>query len=130
MEKWGFGFSKKELIKENNISTPFKNGIPGYDYFIRFKKTFNLSQKKRESVEVARKRSIDPFSISPKRNPSRIKVVGEKDTAAQGPGKENMTVLMGGNAAKEKLPSLIVFKEKHVWDSWIPVKQEEYDGKT
>lgn len=52
MEKWGFGLSKKEVleiisryIKDNNIPTNFKNGIPGDDYFRRFKKDFNLSQK-------------------------------------------------------------------------------------
>lgn len=165
MEKWGFGLSKKELlltigeyVKKNNIKNPFRNGIPGDDYFNRFKKTFNLSQKKPQSVEVSRKRSMDPFSISgyfslleqvtnnvPPNNiwnidetsfcldPSRIKVVGEKGTAAHratsGPGKENITVLMGGNAAGEKLPPLVVFKGKHVWDSWIP-KNDEYEGLT
>lgn len=48
----GFGLFKKEVleiihryVKENNIPTKFKNGIHGYDYFRRFKKDFNLSQK-------------------------------------------------------------------------------------
>lgn len=53
MKKWEFGLSKKEVrktissyIKENNILTLFKDGVPGNNYFIRFKKQFGLSQKK------------------------------------------------------------------------------------
>ncbi|CAH2008758.1 unnamed protein product [Acanthoscelides obtectus] len=68
LEKWGMGLSKREVlqligryVKENNIVTPFKNGVPGNDYFVRFTKPFHLSQKKPQSVEVARKRSMDPF---------------------------------------------------------------------
>lgn len=164
LEKWGMGLSKTEVlqligryVKENNIVTPFKNGIPGNDYFIRFKNAFHLSQKKPQSVEVARKRSMDPFVIYDYFNiikehienipasqiynidetgfcldPSRIKVVGEKGKAAHrttsGPGRENITVLLGGNAAGEKLPPLVVFKGKHMWNSWIPT--DEYPGMT
>lgn len=65
MEKWGFGLSKKEVLHtigryviENKIKTPFKDGIPGDDYFNRFKKTFHLSQKKPQCVEVARKKVL------------------------------------------------------------------------
>lgn len=159
LEKWGFGLSKKEVIeimaayiKQNNLKTPFKNGIPGNDYFIRFKKEFNLSQKKPQSVEVARKRSMDPFiitdyfkllkkelaNIPPAQiynvdetsfclDPSRVKVVGQKGTAAHratsGPGRENISVLMGANAAGEKLPPQIIFK-----GSWIPDKEDEFPG--
>lgn len=164
MEKWGFGLSKKEVLEtigdyvnKNKISTPFKNGIPGDDYFMAFKSRFCLSLKKPQNVEVARKKSIDPFIISEYFNllkditnnlppsqiynidetsfcldPTRIKVVGEIGTAAHratsGPGKENISVLLGGNAAGEKLPPMIVFKGKNVWDSWIPKKEEEYPG--
>lgn len=166
MEKWGFGLSKKELlsliaryVKEKNIPNSFKNGIPGDDYFTRFKKTFNLSQKKPQVVEVARKRSVDPFiiddyftllkkvvnDIPPASiynidetsfclDPSRIKVVGQRGTAAHratsGSGKENITVLVGANAAGEKLPPHIVFKGKNVWDTWLAKKCDEYIGIT
>ncbi|KAB0793820.1 hypothetical protein PPYR_13440 [Photinus pyralis] len=165
MEKWGFGLSKKEVletigryINANNIKTPFRNGIPGNDFFSRFKRDHNLSQKKPQAVEVARKRSMDPFIINSyfnllKKNiqnipasqiynidetsfcvdPARIKVVGERGTAAHrvtsGPGRENITVLFGGNAAGEKLPPLIVFRGKNVWDSWLSIK-EGYPGMT
>ncbi|KAJ8936415.1 hypothetical protein NQ318_014852 [Aromia moschata] len=124
LEKWGMGLSKKEVLQligryvnENNLVTPFKNGIPGNDYFIRFKNAFNLSQKKPQSVEVARKRSMDPFVIYNYFNilkehiqnvpasqiynidetsfcldPSRTKVVGERGKAAHrttsGPGQK------------------------------------------
>jgi hypothetical protein len=40
MEKWGFGFSKKEVLEtigryvnENKINTPFRAGVPGDDFF-------------------------------------------------------------------------------------------------
>lgn len=32
----------------------------------------------------------------------------------------------GGNATDEKLPPLIIFKCKNVWDSWIPKEVTEY----
>lgn len=164
LEKWGMGLSKNEVLQligryvnENKIETPFKNGIPGNDYFIRFKRDFKLSQKKPQCVEVARKRSMDPFIIYDYFNllkenienvpasqifnidetsfcldPSRVKVVGEKGKAAHrttsGPGRENITVLLGGNAAGEKLPPLVVFKGKNIWDTWI--SKEEYPGMT
>lgn len=89
-------------------------------------------------VEVARKRSVDPFIINdyftllkdvikdipPSRiynidetsfclDPSRIKVVGQKGTAAHratsGSGRENISVLLGGNAYWEKNYLLILF---------------------
>lgn len=160
MERWGFGLSKKELLEAigrytvvNNISTPFKNGIPGHDYFRRFKKQFGLSIKKPQSVEVARKRSIDPFTVSeyfrllkevttgvpPSQiynldessfclDPKKVKVVGAKGTAAHratsGTGRDNISVLIGASAAGEKLPPFVVFKGKNVWDSWIPKEAE------
>lgn len=52
MEKWGFGLSRSEIITLvgdfvtiNNIKTPFKNGIPGEDWFFNFKNRHNLSIK-------------------------------------------------------------------------------------
>lgn len=43
-----------------------------------------------------------------------------------GPGRENITVVMGGNTTGDKLPPLLVFKDKNVW-SWIPPK-ENFSG--
>lgn len=166
MEKWGYGLSKKEIIfameqylKNNSIKTPFKDNVPGDDYFLNFKRRHGLSQKKPQSVEVARKRAADPFVIShyfellqevthnvpPERiynidessfclDPSRVKVVGEKGKAAHrvtaGPGRENFTVLMGGSASGNKLPPLIIFKGKSIWDSWMAKTDEEFSGIT
>ena len=71
MEKWGYGLSKKEIIfameqylKMNSIKTPFKDNIPGKYYFINFTRRHDLSHKKPQSVEVPRKRAVDPFVIS------------------------------------------------------------------
>ncbi|XP_062565633.1 uncharacterized protein LOC134227939 [Armigeres subalbatus] len=166
MEKWGYGLSKKEIIfdmaqflKKNSIKTPFKDDIPGDDYFLNFKRRHGLSHKKPQSVEVARKRAADPFVISeyfqllkevtrnvpPERiynidetsfclDPSRIKVVGAKGRAAHrltaGPGRENYTVLMGGNAFGDKLGPLIIFRGKNLWDSWMAKEKDEFSGMT
>lgn len=60
MKKWGFGLSKNGvwlligLQLTNNIQNSFKNGIS----------SDNLSQNKGQIVEVARKRSVDPFIIN------------------------------------------------------------------
>lgn len=60
-------------------------------------------------------------------DPSRTKVVGEKNSPSvritSGPGKESTTVLMGGSASGHKLPPLIVFKGKNVWDTWMAPPQ-------
>lgn len=62
----------------------------------------------------------------------RIKVVGERGKAAHrttsGPGRENISVLLGRNAAGEKLPPLVVFKGMNIWNAWIP--NAEYPGMT
>ncbi|XP_031329207.1 uncharacterized protein LOC116160201 [Photinus pyralis] len=70
LEKWGFGLSKKEVleqvaffVKECKLKTPFKDGIPGDDWFAGFKKRHNLSIKVPQSVEYARKKATDPFII-------------------------------------------------------------------
>lgn len=166
MEKWGFGLSKKEVletiglyVRENSIDTPFKNGVPGDDFFIRFRKTHNLSLRKPQAVEAARKKSIDPFIIheyfillkevttdisateiwnldetSFCMDPTRVKVLGPIGMpchrVTSGPGKENITVLFAANAAGEKLPPLIVFKGKNVWDSWMAPTSTGFDDIT
>lgn len=72
MEKNGFGLSRKEVLEmvddyvnQNKRITPFKNGIPGKDWFLAFKEHHALSVKKPQSVEYARKKAVDPFIIYP-----------------------------------------------------------------
>ncbi|GBP09565.1 hypothetical protein EVAR_76566_1 [Eumeta japonica] len=71
MERYGFGLTRDEVlemvgeyVRINKISTPF-NGRPGNDRFNAFKKRNNLSVKKPQAVEYARKRAVDPFLIYP-----------------------------------------------------------------
>lgn len=70
METHGFGLTRKEILQlvgqyvtDNNIQTPFKDNIPGKDWFIEFKKRHRFSIKKPQSVEIARKKACDPFLI-------------------------------------------------------------------
>lgn len=69
--------------------------------------------------------NIDETSIS--LDPSKTKVVGEVNKSSSrivsGPGRENTTVLFGANADCEKLPPLIVFKGKNIWDSWVACEE-------
>ncbi|KAF2891282.1 hypothetical protein ILUMI_14891 [Ignelater luminosus] len=138
-------------VKENGLKIPFKNSVPGDDYFVSFKRRQGLSQKKLQAVEVVRKRNVDPFIIAkyfnllkevtsnvpPKRiynidemsfslDRSRVKLVSEKGKTAHRvtavPGKEHFSVLMGANAAGEKLPPLIIFKRKN----WLAKKDDKY----
>ncbi|GBP40292.1 hypothetical protein EVAR_83982_1 [Eumeta japonica] len=64
--------------------------------------------------------NLDETNFS--RDPSKTKIVGLKGHAAtrviSTPGKSNTTVLLGVNAIGEKIPPLIVFKGKNVWDQW------------
>jgi hypothetical protein len=67
MGKWGFGLSKKEVLEtigrnanENKIATPFRGGVSGDDFFIRFKRTHKLSLKKPRSVEACGQNSYLP----------------------------------------------------------------------
>jgi hypothetical protein len=78
MEKRGFVLSKKEVLEtidryvnENKIPIPFRGGVPGDDFFIRFKGTHKLSLKKPQSVEHAEK-VIYPIIIS-----EEVKTSGE-----------------------------------------------------
>ncbi|XP_074026300.1 uncharacterized protein [Leptinotarsa decemlineata] len=87
---------------------------------------FNLLKEHVQNIPPSQIYNLDETSFC--LDPSRIKVVGEKGKAAHrttsGPGRENITVLLGGNAAGEKRPPLIVFKGKNIWDSWITNKTE------
>lgn len=70
------------------------------------------------------------FSI----DPSKTKVVGEVNSPAtrtiSTSGKENITVVMGRSAHGDKLPPLIIFKGKNVWDQWIAPEGVGYPGTT
>lgn len=71
MNKWGFGLSRKEIlsavqcfVKENELTTPFRDGKPGEDWFLNFMKRHRLSIKKPELIEASRVRQqSDPFII-------------------------------------------------------------------
>ncbi|CAG4939390.1 unnamed protein product [Parnassius apollo] len=56
-------------------------------------------------------------------DPSRTKVCGQINKpcarSTYGSGKENITMLTGASANGKKLPPLIVFKGKFVWDQWM-----------
>lgn len=72
MEKHGFGLTRQELLETvgqyvlvNLVKSPFKNGVPGEDWFLLFKKRHNLSIKKPQPVEYARKLACSPFIIHP-----------------------------------------------------------------
>lgn len=63
-------------------------------------------------------------------DPSKTKIVNaigqpcHRVTA--GTGRDNTSVLACVNAAGEKLPPLIIFKSKNLWDQWFPRKEDEY----
>lgn len=70
MEKWVFGLSRKEVmalvaryVRENNLESPFKDGFPGPDWFINFRKRHSLTLKKAQALEASRKKNTDPFVI-------------------------------------------------------------------
>ncbi|CAG4987045.1 unnamed protein product [Parnassius apollo] len=159
MEKWGYGLSRFEImelvaeyVRVNKIQTPFKNNVPGTDWFINFRKRHRLSIKKAQPVEFVRRKMTDPFVIGEYFNllentlkdldlfespqliwnldetslcldPSRTKVCGQINKpcarSTHGSGKENITMLTGASANGKKLPPLIVFKGKFVWDQWM-----------
>jgi len=59
MEKEGHSLTKKVILKaigryinENKIPTPFRGGVPGYDFLSRLIRTHNLGLKKPHIVEV------------------------------------------------------------------------------
>lgn len=64
---------------------------------------------------------MDESSFS--KDPEKTKVVGAKGfastrTIASG-GKDNVTVLFTASALGEKLPPLIIYRGKNVWDQWM-----------
>ncbi|CAG4990969.1 unnamed protein product [Parnassius apollo] len=52
-----------EYVVRNGWITPFKDNIPGDDWFRRFCKGNNLSLKKPQSVEIARRKACNPFTV-------------------------------------------------------------------
>lgn len=67
-------------------------------------------------------------------DPSRCKAVGQKGAAStrttSGPGRENITVLAACNAAGIKMPPLIIYQGKNMWDKWVAPPGEDYPGTT
>ncbi|CAG5031743.1 unnamed protein product [Parnassius apollo] len=70
LEKYGFPITKKEVktlvseyVVRNGWITPFKDNIPGDDWFRHFCKRNNLSLKKAPSVEIARRKACNPFTV-------------------------------------------------------------------
>lgn len=64
LAKWEFGLGRKEImdlvgqyVNANELETPFKDGIPGEDWFLNFKRRHNLSIRKPETLEYARKKA-------------------------------------------------------------------------
>jgi deoxyhypusine synthase len=64
MEKWGFGLSRREVIEAvkifaetNNMKSPFKNNIPGEDWFLKFKSGIIYPSKNRKVCNTLEKRS-------------------------------------------------------------------------
>jgi hypothetical protein len=45
------------------LQTCFKDGVPGEDWFLGFKRRYTLSLKIPQNVEYARKKAMDPFQI-------------------------------------------------------------------
>jgi hypothetical protein len=60
-------------VNENKIPTPFRGGVPGEDFFIRFKKKHKLSLKKPQGVEAHQKKSTDPEVITSGKVSERMK---------------------------------------------------------
>lgn len=68
MERYGYGLSRKEVlevvgqfVRQHKLKTPFKDGVPSEDWFLNFKKRHNLSIKKPQAVEYARKKTCSSF---------------------------------------------------------------------
>ncbi|CAF4806752.1 unnamed protein product [Pieris macdunnoughi] len=158
MEKNGFALTTKEVkalvseyVKRNGLITPFKEDIPGDEWLRGFRKRNGLSIKKPQSVEMARKRACNPYTVyeyfdlledvlndldltvKPERiynldetsfcnDPSKTRVIGEKGVrctrTTSSPGRDNTTVLLATNAVGDKVPPLIIFQGKHLWNEW------------
>ncbi|CAG4958326.1 unnamed protein product [Parnassius apollo] len=159
LEKCGYPLTKKEIIamiseyiRRNGIGTPFRNDVPGKEWFLAFRKRHKLSYKKPQSVKIARKRACNPFVIyeyfdllekvtrelelgnKPEQiynldetsfcsDPSKSKIVGltgfQSTRTTSGPARENTTVLLAANAIGGKIPPLVIFQGKYLWNEWM-----------
>lgn len=140
-----------EFIRRNGIVTAFKNDIPGHDWFRNLRRRHNLSLKKPQLVEIARRKACNPFTVyeyfeilenairdldlssAPDRiynldetsfcqDPSKSKVVGKvghRCTRTTSSGKTNTSVLLAANANGDKIPPLIIFQGKYLWNEWL-----------
>lgn len=65
-------------------------------------------------------------------DPSKLKVLGAINAPAtrttSGPGKENITVLIAASASGLKLPPMIIFKGKYLWDTWVASEDQSFPG--
>jgi hypothetical protein len=72
------------------MPTPFRGGVPGDEFFIRFKITHKLSLKKPQSVEACRKKSIDPLKETGSKN---VKNGNGQETRKQPRKKKRVVIL-------------------------------------
>lgn len=71
MAKWGFALTKEDVkmsvqayVLQNNLETPFRDSLPGDEWFRSFCKRNRLSQKKMEQLEKCRRNATsNPFLI-------------------------------------------------------------------
>lgn len=63
-------------------------------------------------------------------DPTKTKIVGKRNAPASrttsGPAKENVTVLIGASATGHKLPPMIIFKAKYIWDQWLAPEDKAF----
>lgn len=52
-----------ESLKRNGLINPFKDDIPGDEWLRGFRKRNGLSQKNPQTVEIARKRACNPYTV-------------------------------------------------------------------
>ncbi|KAJ8707707.1 hypothetical protein PYW07_017245 [Mythimna separata] len=130
-EDWFLGFKKRHGLsvkKPQPVEYARKNACRPdviYPYFDLLEETINELNLQNKPAHIY---NLDETSFS--KDPSKSKVVGLKGFTStrtiSSPGKDNTTVLLGCNAQGEKLPPLIIYKGKNVWDEWT--SQEAYPG--
>lgn len=113
----------RQFFKEDNLNTPFKNGVPGEDWYLMFKKRNNLFLKKRkvlkllEEIETIKnyftllEPTIKEFNVKHNSssiwnlnetsfgtNQSKTKIIRAKNKSCSRtisvPGKQNITALL------------------------------------